>query len=113
MDSENSGQDVVRCDICERDYPRPTLHCEMCLMYFCEACVGNHISDAPKEHPVVPFRQRRTTLIYPKCSTHCKLTCELHCEQCDTPVCSICVTKNHNKQPLLSYIKIVEKQRKI
>jgi tripartite motif-containing protein 2/3 len=41
-------------------------------------------------HKVVPFQNRKSTLIYPKCSTHKTEKCKLHCKECDMPVCFLC-----------------------
>ena len=103
MDSRNSGQDLIRCDLC--DSPMPPLHCGLCHTNLCKACVGEHISDFSKEHKVVQFSERGANPVYPKCSPHSGKACELHCTKCDTPVCSLCVAESHQEHTFSSILK--------
>ena len=89
MDCSNTGQDLIRCDLC--DSPIPLLHCDLCHTNPCKACVGEHISDFSKEHKVVQFSERGANPIYPKCSAHSGKVCDLQCTDCNTLVCSLCV----------------------
>ncbi|XP_052707949.1 uncharacterized protein LOC128183109 isoform X2 [Crassostrea angulata] len=107
MDPRSSAQDVVRCDVC--DTPVPPLHCDFCQTNLCKACVGEHMLDLSKKHQVVPFHDRRSTPNYPICQKHSLKQCELHCEQCDIPICALCVSskshENHEKMDIISYFK--------
>ena len=82
MDPGFCAQDVIRCDNCQT--PGPTLHCEHCKNL---DCVGKH-----KEHSVVSFEERGSTVEYPNCNTHSPKKCERHCKQCDIPICAQCVS---------------------
>ncbi|XP_052707958.1 uncharacterized protein LOC128183111 isoform X1 [Crassostrea angulata] len=94
MDPWNSAQDVVRCTLC-RDSVAP-MYCEVCHIHLCKDCVEKHFSDSSKVHKVVPLKQYLTTLNYPKCRKHPTKQCELHCEQCDIPICVQCISsKKH------------------
>ncbi|XP_034333972.2 tripartite motif-containing protein 2-like [Magallana gigas] len=94
MDPWNSAQDVVRCTLC-RDSVAP-MYCEVCHIHLCKDCVEEHFSDSSKVHKVVPLKQYLTTLNYPKCRKHPIKQCELHCEQCDIPICVQCISsKKH------------------
>lgn len=53
-------------------------------------CIGSHISDEYDNHKIVPIQQRRSTVIYPKCTEHHHKTCELQCKQCNMFICTIC-----------------------
>nr|XP_022304526.1 tripartite motif-containing protein 2-like [Crassostrea virginica] len=90
MDPRYSAQDVVRCALC-RDAVAP-LYCNVCHTHLCKDCVEKHFSDKSKVHNVVPLEQFLSTLNYPKCPTHPTKQCELHCEQCDIPICSSCIS---------------------
>lgn len=55
--------------------------------------MGNHLLDQSKEHKVVLFENREST---PKCSKHITKLCELHCEKCDVPICTLCVSSDEH-----------------
>ncbi|XP_061194517.1 tripartite motif-containing protein 55-like [Saccostrea echinata] len=111
MDPRTSAQDVMRCDLCETAVVQ--MHCDTCLVNLCTACVGKHmISDESKDHKVVKFQSRKSTPLYPRCSTHDKELCEMYCNQCDIPVCNSCLTSDqHLGHKLLKILQIVEKQK--
>nr|XP_022308212.1 uncharacterized protein LOC111114220 [Crassostrea virginica] len=92
MDPRHSAQDVVRCALC-RDAVAPLyLLRNVCHTHLCGDCVAKHFSDKSKVHNVVPLEQFLSTLNYPKCPTHPTKQCELHCEQCDIPICTSCIS---------------------
>nr|XP_034329490.1 E3 ubiquitin-protein ligase TRIM71-like [Crassostrea gigas] len=90
MDPWNSAQDVVRCTLCQ--YSVAPMYCEVCHIHLCKDCVETHFSDSSKVHKVVPLKQYLTTLNNPKCRKHPTKHCELHCEQCDIPICAKCTS---------------------
>ncbi|XP_061173729.1 uncharacterized protein LOC133182896 [Saccostrea echinata] len=100
MDPKYSAQDVMRCALC--DTPVPSMHCDFCHVNLCKNCVEEHLSDLSIEHKVVPFKERGSTPIYPKCLYHDKRHCELYCEKCDIPVCSTCISSGKHKRHRLS-----------
>nr|XP_034316508.1 uncharacterized protein LOC117685980 [Crassostrea gigas]XP_034316509.1 uncharacterized protein LOC117685980 [Crassostrea gigas] len=94
MDPRNSAQDVVRCTLCQ--YSVAPMYCEVCHIHLCKDCVEKHLSDSSVVHKVVSLKQYLTTLNYPKCRKHPTKQCELHCEQCDIPICAQCISsKKH------------------
>nr|XP_034334664.1 E3 ubiquitin-protein ligase TRIM71-like [Crassostrea gigas] len=110
MDPRSSAQDVVRCDVC--DTPVPPLHCDFCQTNLCKACVGEHMLDLSKKHQVVPFKDRGSTPNYPICTKHYPKQCELHCEQCDIPICVHCVSsESHKNHKLVDIYTNYEKKR--
>ncbi|XP_078321293.1 uncharacterized protein LOC111114909 isoform X2 [Crassostrea virginica] len=96
MDPQYSAQDIVRCDLCET--PVPPMCCDLCHINLCIACVGVHLSDRSKEHQVVPFEERGSTINYPKCQKHPPKICELHCKHCNIPICVSCVSSGDHDQ---------------
>lgn len=102
------AQDVLRCRLCET--PGPPLYCEICGIYFCKSCVGEHLLDQSKEHRVVPLQKRELTT---KCSKHSTQLCDNYCEQCDIPFCLECVSNNehlgHKQVQILSTLETKKK----
>ncbi|XP_065926359.1 E3 ubiquitin-protein ligase TRIM71-like isoform X1 [Magallana gigas] len=107
MDPWNSAQDVVRCTLCQ-DSVAP-MYCEVCHIHLCKDCVEKHFFDSSKVHNVVPLKQYLTTLNYPKCRKHPTKQCELHCEQCDIPICAQCISsKKHIGHTQVDILKTFE-----
>nr|XP_034316154.1 tripartite motif-containing protein 2-like [Crassostrea gigas]XP_034316155.1 tripartite motif-containing protein 2-like [Crassostrea gigas]XP_034316156.1 tripartite motif-containing protein 2-like [Crassostrea gigas]XP_034316157.1 tripartite motif-containing protein 2-like [Crassostrea gigas]XP_034316159.1 tripartite motif-containing protein 2-like [Crassostrea gigas] len=106
MDPWNSAQDVVRCTLCQ-DSVAP-MYCEVCHIHLCKDCVEKHFSDSSKVHKVVPLKQYLTTLNYPKCRKHPTKQCELHCEQCDIPICAQCISGEHLGHKPVDILKTFE-----
>ncbi|XP_062598394.1 tripartite motif-containing protein 2-like [Saccostrea cucullata] len=95
MDPRHSAQDVIRCDLCETAIVQ--MYCDFCHVNLCKPCIGEHIADEYTKHHIVPFQQRKSTLIYPKCATHETKSCELKCKECDIPICSLCSVSQQQK----------------
>nr|XP_034327248.1 E3 ubiquitin-protein ligase TRIM71-like [Crassostrea gigas]XP_034327249.1 E3 ubiquitin-protein ligase TRIM71-like [Crassostrea gigas]XP_034327250.1 E3 ubiquitin-protein ligase TRIM71-like [Crassostrea gigas]XP_034327251.1 E3 ubiquitin-protein ligase TRIM71-like [Crassostrea gigas] len=106
MDPRTSAQDVVRCTLCQ-DSVAP-MYCEVCHIHLCKDCVEKHFSDSSKVHNVVPLKQYLTTLNYPKCRKHPTKQCELHCEQCDIPICVQCISGEHLGHKPVDILKTFE-----
>ncbi|XP_052681821.1 uncharacterized protein LOC128162619 [Crassostrea angulata] len=95
MDPRHSAQDVVSCHLCEAHVP--PYFCDICQINLCKTCAGEHLLDESQVvHRVLPITQRRSTPNYPKCSKHVTKHCELHCEQCDIPICVHCVSSGEH-----------------
>nr|XP_034330839.1 uncharacterized protein LOC117690548 [Crassostrea gigas] len=114
MDPEYSLQDVVRCHLCET--PVPTLLCVICNIHLCEDCDGKHLYDKSKQHKVVPLKYRGS---FPKCLKHSTKICEHFCEQCNYPICELCVSSKehqaHYVEEILESLKCkqISLQRKL
>ncbi|XP_061166693.1 uncharacterized protein LOC133175593 [Saccostrea echinata] len=90
MDPRTSGQDLMRCGLCTTAVVQ--MHCDTCITSLCVDCVGKHmISDESRDHKVVKFQSRRSTLLYPRCTSHDKEQCEMYCNQCEIPICTACI----------------------
>lgn len=104
MNSKQEIEEVVQCNLCKTSVL--TMYCDACHIHLCTACVGEHLSDDSKEHKVVPFKKRRS---FPLCQRHSTKTCELFCEQCESPICVFCISANeheqHKKIDIMEWIK--------
>ncbi|XP_078335895.1 uncharacterized protein LOC111100924 [Crassostrea virginica] len=111
MDPHYDAQDVARCDLCEIAIVQS--YCDFCHVNLCKPCIGEHISDDYTKHIIVPFQQRRSTPIYPKCKTHPKKSCKLQCKDCNIFLCTDCLaSEQHNKEHKLSKLEEVFHQKK-
>ncbi|XP_062573448.1 E3 ubiquitin-protein ligase Midline-1-like [Saccostrea cucullata] len=110
MDPHKSAQDVSRCDLCKKAIAQ--MYCDFCHVNLCKPCIGEHIADDYSKHQIVPFVQRKSTLIYPTCATHPTKTCELQCKECDIPICATCsLSENHKKHQLSTLFEVYESKR--
>nr|XP_022290183.1 uncharacterized protein LOC111101852 isoform X4 [Crassostrea virginica] len=111
MDPHYDAQDVARCDLCEVAIVQS--YCDFCHVNLCKPCIGEHISDDYTKHIIVPFQQRRSTPIYPKCEKHPNKTCELQCKDCNIFLCTDCLaSEQHNKEHKLSKLEEIFLQKK-
>lgn len=111
MDPCNSAQDVVLCHLCETLVP--PLYFDICHINLCKTCVGGHILDDSKLHIVVSVKHRQSPLVYSKCPEHTSKLCELHCEQCDIPICVQYVfSKKHKAHDVVDILHFSERKNK-
>lgn len=112
MDQSDAAQDIIRCRLCEA--PDPPLWCDLCNIYLCKTCVGEHILDISKKHDVIPIEHIVFKNIYPKCSKHQQKICELYCENCTNPICVQCISsKEHQGHDFLDLLEFVNRKKKI
>nr|XP_022308568.1 uncharacterized protein LOC111114521 [Crassostrea virginica]XP_022308569.1 uncharacterized protein LOC111114521 [Crassostrea virginica] len=112
MDPQHSAQDIVRCDLCES--PVPPMCCDICHINLCKACVGEHLSDDSKDHKVVPFHKRGSTINYPKCQKHSPKICELQCKHCNIPICVSCVSSgDHDQHKKIDILKTLTNKKEL
>ena len=93
----------MRCTLC-RDAVAP-MYCNVhdCHTHLCKDCVVQHLSD---EVDMMSVKQSIST---PGCSNHQANQCELHCEQCNIPVCTLCVSsKEHRHHDFVDFVKNYE-----
>ena len=94
MDPRNSAQDVLRCTLCKTKLA--LMYCNACQTHLCKDCVAIHFFDKSKVHTVVPIEHFLFTLSCPKCTHHPTKQCELHCKQCNIPICASCISSKEH-----------------
>eukprot|EP00105_Crassostrea_gigas_P021693 XP_011440913.1 PREDICTED: uncharacterized protein LOC105337743 [Crassostrea gigas] len=111
MDPHNSAQDVPRCDLCETALIHN--YCDFCHVNLCKPCVVDHISDGYDKHKIVPFKERRSTLIYPKCETHPHKNCKFQCKDCNNIfVCSSCMaSEKHGRHKFVEVTEVFKTKK--
>ncbi|XP_052712490.1 uncharacterized protein LOC128186687 [Crassostrea angulata] len=111
MDPHSRAQDVNRCDLCETAIVHS--YCDFCHINLCTPCIGKHISDGYDKHKIVPFKERRSTLIYPKCRTHPLKNCKFQCKDCNNScVCSSCMaSEQHGGHKFVEVAEVFKTKR--
>ncbi|XP_052713447.1 uncharacterized protein LOC128187213 [Crassostrea angulata] len=111
MDPHNSAQDVPRCDLCETAIVHS--YCDFCHVSLCKPCVVDHITDGYDKHKIVPFKERRSTLIYPKCETHPHKNCKFQCNNCNNIfVCSSCMaSEKHGRHKFVEVTEVFKTKK--
>ncbi|XP_065935764.1 E3 ubiquitin-protein ligase TRIM71-like [Magallana gigas] len=111
MDPHFSAQDLHRCDLCETAIVHS--YCDFCHVNLCKPCILDHILDEYDKHKIVPFKQRRSTLIYPKCDAHQQETCKYQCRDCkNIYVCSSCIASEQHRGHIFEEITNIYKIKK-
>nr|XP_011430614.2 uncharacterized protein LOC105329443 isoform X2 [Crassostrea gigas] len=95
MDPRHNAQDVVRCGLCKENIVQS--YCDFCHVSLCKPCIGEHISDEYDKHKIVPFKERKSTLMFPTCKSHSKETCKLQCKSCTVLICALCAASETHK----------------
>nr|XP_022297008.1 tripartite motif-containing protein 3-like [Crassostrea virginica] len=109
--STSWAQDVIICNLCENSALR---FCNSCQTDLCLDCVGKHLHEFESlSHDIVPFQHRKIRLVLPECEFHPGQRCEVHCQQCQTPVCVKCFTGNHKGHDVVELEEILEKKKEI
>ncbi|XP_052677900.1 uncharacterized protein LOC128158951 [Crassostrea angulata] len=113
MDPHSSAQDIPRCDLCETAIVHS--YCDFCHVNLCKPCVVDHISDGYHKHVIVPFQERRSTLIYPKCETHPHKNCKFRCKDCNNIlVCSSCMaSEKHGRHKFIEVTEIYKTKKEV
>lgn len=106
------AQESLQCDLCNS--LQPPLHCMECQINLRKTCVGDHLTDLSIDHKVVPFQNQGTVPRYLQCQSHPKKRCELHCNNCDLPVCNICLLSNsHKGHTLLESLEVLRSKKEV
>ncbi|XP_061182711.1 protein wech-like [Saccostrea echinata] len=89
------AQELITCDLCIKPVQQ---FCNSCQVGLCEDCINKHVNSLKSlKHDIVPFTKRTVQLVFPQCTSHSHQRCEVHCQQCDVPVCIKCLTGPKHK----------------
>lgn len=84
------AQVSTSCQLCHKHVE---LFCKVCEVNLCSGCVGRHmLSQSSQKHDIVIYSLKFSGVPQPFCPTHRDQWCDLHCEKCDVPVCTDCIT---------------------
>lgn len=105
------AQDVIICHLCDKPAQR---FCNNCQANLCLGCVSKHIHDHESlGHDIVSFTNRKIRLVFNECEIHPGQRCEVHCQQCHTPVCVMCILGKHKNHEAVDLSSIVENKKKM
>ncbi|XP_061182726.1 E3 ubiquitin-protein ligase Midline-1-like [Saccostrea echinata] len=91
----SQAQELITCDLCVKPVQQ---FCNSCQVGLCEDCINKHVKSLKSmKHDIVPFTKRTVQLVFPQCTSHSHQRCEVHCQQCDVPVCIKCLTGPKHK----------------
>nr|XP_019923776.2 uncharacterized protein LOC109619031 [Crassostrea gigas] len=95
MDPGFTLPDTVQCGLCKNNIVQN--YCDFCHVNLCKLCIGEHISNDYDKHKVVPFQERKSSLIFPTCKLHSNKTSHLQCKSCDALLCVLCIASDEHK----------------
>ncbi|XP_048740752.2 E3 ubiquitin-protein ligase TRIM9-like [Ostrea edulis] len=102
------AQEIISCDLCVK----PTQQfCNNCQLSLCVDCVSKHVDKLKyQQHDIVHFKDRKVD--FPECEFHTNQRCEVHCQQCDVPVCLKCMRGPHNGHKIEDIPEIFSDKKK-
>lgn len=107
------AQEVIMCDLCEKPAKQ---FCNSCQINLCVECIQKHIDKLQSlSHDIVHLKNRKTELMLPECNFHPGKICEVHCQQCQIPICIKCCIgphKNHDALELAEFVKVKKQEIK-
>nr|XP_022315207.1 E3 ubiquitin-protein ligase TRIM71-like [Crassostrea virginica]XP_022315208.1 E3 ubiquitin-protein ligase TRIM71-like [Crassostrea virginica]XP_022315209.1 E3 ubiquitin-protein ligase TRIM71-like [Crassostrea virginica] len=100
--TQDAGQHYLVCNT-EGCQSNCQFYCKACLKVMCELCRDEHLKNPDnKKHKVVPYRQRRLHLPKENCKNHPTRNIDMHCDDCNIPLCSQCCTmEDHLRHKLV------------
>lgn len=105
-------QDINECHLCGKSSIE---FCNSCQLNLCVNCVSKHVDKFQSlSHDIVPFKNRKIHWVFPECKFHQGQRCEVHCQDCQTPICIKCCIGAHKHHDASEIVEVVEiKQQEI
>ncbi|XP_061195570.1 E3 ubiquitin-protein ligase TRIM71-like [Saccostrea echinata] len=109
--ARSQAQDIIRCQYCE-DEPAVFL-CVPCGDELCPRCKVFHLkSKVPSGHNIIRLSERLHPTNQVKiCEVHSSKAYEACCEDCQIPVCIMCIQEVHGKHAIGKLQDLYEKQK--
>ncbi|XP_052691355.1 uncharacterized protein LOC128169229 [Crassostrea angulata] len=96
---------VCGTEDCERNCQ---FYCNDCHQPMCEQCRDEHQKNKkPKNHEVVPYKQRKRQLPVEKCKIHPTKEMVILCEECQIPLCYKCTTTREHRGHVFTDLEMV------
>ena len=92
-----SGISIQKCDVCvfKNKLEESEYYCSKCLLNFCGNCKTAHSQGVLfKAHTVIHISNKETIQL--TCDTHNKLPSQYFCQDCNIPLCTVCVMHEHS-----------------
>ncbi|XP_048743779.2 E3 ubiquitin-protein ligase TRIM71-like [Ostrea edulis] len=109
--AQAQAQDVIRCQYCEDE---PALfQCLPCGDELCSKCKVFHLkSKVPSGHKIISFSESLDpSNMIKMCEKHPTKPYEVCCEDCQVPVCIICIEETHGKHTIGKMKNLYEEQK--
>ncbi|XP_061191805.1 uncharacterized protein LOC133200085 [Saccostrea echinata] len=105
VDEVTTAQVLIPCFLCPN---KAELICNTCKFNLCVTCAGQHVISLPTQnHDVIKYSMKYKFFPQPCCSIHSDQRCEIHCQQCNLPICSDCIVSKAHSEHELSKINEV------
>lgn len=99
-------QDINECHLCGKSSIE---FCNSCQLNLCVNCVSKHVDKfRTLSHDIVPFKNKKIHWVFPECKFHRGQRCEVHCQDCQTPICIKCCIGAHKHHNALEIVEVVE-----
>lgn len=107
--SKSWAQNAIICDHCHMSAQQ---FCNGCQVNLCVVCISKHVEKLPYvSHDIVPFRNRKTQIVFPLCKFHPSQRCEVHCKKCQTPICIMCCIGYHKRHSAVELVEFFETKK--
>lgn len=107
--SKSWAQNAIICDHCHMSAQQ---FCNGCQVNLCVVCISKHVEKLPyASHDIVPFRNRKTQIVFPLCKFHPSQRCEVHCKKCQTPICNMCCIGYHKRHSAVELVEFFETKK--
>ncbi|CAC5415067.1 TRIM45 [Mytilus coruscus] len=118
------SQNISFCQFCEEssDIKWKCINCDLFLCQLCHSRIHSK-SKSSTDHEVIELKDcgseveientRKVDLTRMTCAQYSDEKCLLHCKNCDRPVCSDCLTQDHQNHKYSKQNRVYKKKLKV